>query len=51
MSLLSINNVETYYDRDWDNAANYHLVINTGVFDYAQAAGLVVRAAEMRGWG
>ena len=43
--------VKTYYDRDWDNAANYHLVINTGVFDYEQAAHLVVEAARMRGWG
>jgi cytidylate kinase len=42
--------VKTYYDREWDNAANYHLVINTGVFDYAQAADFVVKAAEMRGW-
>lgn len=42
--------VKTYYDREWDNAANYHLVINTGVFDYNQAADLVVKAAEMRGW-
>jgi cytidylate kinase len=42
--------VKTYYDREWDNAANYHLVVNTGVFDYQQAAKLVVSAAEMRGW-
>ena len=27
------------------------LVINTGVFDYEQAAHLVVEAARMRGWG
>ncbi|MDH3291494.1 MAG: cytidylate kinase-like family protein [Gemmatimonadota bacterium] len=42
--------VETYYDRDWDNADNYHLVINTGVFNYDDAAGLVIEAARLRGW-
>ncbi len=42
--------VKTHYDRDWDNAANYHLVINTGVFSHQQAAELVVHAAGMRGW-
>lgn len=42
--------VETYYDRDWDNADNYHLVINTGVFDYDHAASLVIEAARLRGW-
>ncbi len=42
--------VKTYYDRDWDDAAGYHLVINTGVFSYQQAADLVAEAARLRGW-
>jgi cytidylate kinase len=42
--------VKTYYDRDWDDAAGYHLAINTGVFTYEQAADLVVEAARLRGW-
>jgi cytidylate kinase len=42
--------VKTYYDRDWENADNYHLVISTGVFAYEQAAELIVTAARLRGW-
>ncbi len=42
--------VKTHYDRKWDDPANYHLVINTAVFDYDQAAGLIVEAARVRGW-
>lgn len=42
--------VKTHYDRDWEHAATYHLVISTGVFTYEQAAALVVEAARLRGW-
>lgn len=42
--------VKTYYDRDWEHAENYHLVVNTGVFSYQQAADLIVQAARARGW-
>jgi cytidylate kinase len=42
--------VKTYYDRDWEHADNYHLVISTGAFSYEQAADLIVEAARMRGW-
>jgi cytidylate kinase len=42
--------VKTHYDRDWEHAATYHLVISTGVFTYEQAADLVVAAATLRGW-
>lgn len=42
--------VKAHYDRRWDDPANYHLVLNTGVFSYEQCAELVVQAAQMRGW-
>lgn len=42
--------VKTYYDRDWDVAGNYHLVINTGLFTYQQAATMIAEAAHFRGW-
>jgi cytidylate kinase len=42
--------VKTYYDREWEDPGNYHLVVNTGVFSYAQAADLIVVAARARGW-
>lgn len=42
--------VKAHYDRRWDDPTNYHLVINTGVFDYDQAADLVIEAAKRRGW-
>lgn len=34
-----------YYGRQWDDPANYDLVINTGKFTYEDAAELIVRAA------
>ncbi len=43
--------VKTYYDRVWEDASNYHLVINTGVFTYEQAAEMIVGAVKLRGWG
>jgi len=41
--------VKTHYDRDWDDAAGYDLVVNTGHFGYEVAAGLIVEAARQRG--
>ncbi len=42
--------VKTYYDRHWEDASNYHLALNTGVFTYEQCAGLIIEAARARGW-
>ena len=42
--------VKTYYDREWEHAENYHLVVNTGVFSYQQGADLIVAAVRARGW-
>jgi cytidylate kinase len=42
--------VKTYYDRDWENAPDYHLVLNTGVFTHEQAAEMIVSAVKLRGW-
>jgi len=42
--------VKSYYDREWETADNYHLVISTGVFSYEQAAEMIVGAVGMRGW-
>jgi cytidylate kinase len=41
--------VHTYYGREWDDAAGYDLVINTGKFTHEQAADLIVEAARRRG--
>ena len=37
--------VRQYYGREWDDPANYDLVINTGKFTYDAAADVIVRAA------
>ena len=42
--------VKTYYDRHWEDASNYHLALNTGVFTYEQCADLIIEAARARGW-
>lgn len=42
--------VKTYYDRNWEDASNYHLALNTGVFNYEQCADLIIEAARARGW-
>lgn len=39
-----------YYKREWADAANYHMVLNTGVLGYDGAAGLVVQRARELGW-
>ncbi len=40
--------VETYYRRNWNDAANYHLVVNSGLLTYDQAADLIVQSARAR---
>lgn len=40
--------VKQHYGREWENAANYDLVVNTGRFTYHQAAELIVEAARRR---
>jgi cytidylate kinase len=42
--------VKTYYDRHWEDAGNYHLSLNTGIFSYEQCADLIIEAARARGW-
>lgn len=39
-----------YYKREWNQASNYHLILNTGVLGYEAAAGLVVARARQLGW-
>lgn len=41
--------VRTHYQREWDHAASYHLVLNSDVFGYDGCAGLVVEAARRKG--
>jgi len=43
--------VQRHYGRRRDDAANYHLVVNTALLGYDGAADLVVAAARRRGWG
>ena len=38
--------VRTHYQRDWDDAANYHIVVNSALVSYEGAANLIVAAAE-----
>jgi cytidylate kinase len=40
-----------YYDRDWADPVNYHMVLNTGALGLDGAARVVVRRAEELGWG
>jgi len=42
--------VRTYYGRAWDDPANYHLVLNSGVFSYPDCAALIEAALRVRGW-
>jgi cytidylate kinase len=39
-----------YYDRDWADPVNYHMVLNTGALGLDGAARVVVRRAEELGW-
>lgn len=43
--------VKTYYHRQWDDPANYDLVVNTGTFAYERAAELIADAVALRGFG
>ena len=43
--------VQRHYRRRRDDAANYHLVVNTALLGYDGAADVVVTAARRRGWG
>jgi hypothetical protein len=40
-----------YYDRDWTDPVNYHMVLNTGALGLEGAAGAIVWRAEQLGWG
>ena len=37
--------VRTHYQRDWDDAANYHIVVNSALVSYEGAVDLIVEAA------
>ena len=39
-----------YYNRDWSDPVNYHLVLNTGALGFEGAAGLIVARARAMGW-
>ncbi len=39
-----------YYDRDWNDPVNYHMVLNTGVLGVNGAAELIVDWAGSLGW-
>ncbi|MBA2627271.1 MAG: cytidylate kinase family protein, partial [Gemmatimonadales bacterium] len=39
-----------YYDRDWADPVNYHMVLNTGLMGMAASAELVVTRARGMGW-
>ncbi|MCH2170829.1 cytidylate kinase-like family protein [Myxococcota bacterium] len=41
---------QEYYDRDWNDPVNYHLVINTALVGYDGATSLIVAAARNRDW-
>lgn len=40
--------VATRYDRGWDDPAFYHVVINSGMWDYVECADLITAAAKLR---
>jgi cytidylate kinase len=42
--------LETHYNQRWDDPTNYHLVLNTGLMSYEEAASILVAAARRRGW-
>ena len=39
-----------YYNRDWADPLNYHMVLNTGALGLAGAAGVIVARAHALGW-
>lgn len=42
--------VKTHYGRQWDDPANYQLVLNSDAFTYEQCAAIIVHATQIRGW-
>jgi len=41
---------QQYYRRDWNDAVNFHMVLNTGVLGFDGAAEVVVGRARAMGW-
>jgi cytidylate kinase len=39
-----------YYNREWADPLNYHMVLNTGALGLAGAAGVIVARAHALGW-
>jgi cytidylate kinase len=39
-----------YYNRDWSDPVNYHMVLNTGALGFEGAANLIVSRARELGW-
>ena len=39
-----------YYGRDWNDPANYHMVLNTGLLGYRGSADLILAQARALGW-
>jgi len=39
-----------HYGRDWDDAAHYHMVLNTGLLGFEGASRIIVTEARLRGW-
>ncbi len=42
--------VRTHYQRDWNDAANYHIVVNSALVTYEGAVDLIVDAAKKVCW-
>lgn len=42
--------VKTHYGRKWEDAANYHLVVNTGFFGIDECVDLIAAAVRTKGW-
>ena len=40
-----------YYQRDWNDPVNYHIVLNTGALGLDGATSVIVSEAQRRGWG
>jgi hypothetical protein len=40
-----------YYDRDWNDPANYHMVLNSSALGLEGAAEVVLGRARALGWG
>lgn len=40
-----------FYQRDWRDPVNYHMVLNTGVLGLGGATEVIVAEARRRGWG